>query len=164
MGEAEPEALVEPDRAQDGVDALAAIADAVDGERLGEGSVDRLARVQRAVGVLEHHLHLARDAALDAVAALLTEHRNLAGPVRSKPGYGTQNGRLARAAFADERKALAFGDGQGDIVDDLGVAIGNVEVLEVDSNHVPAHCVRSSTGSSSLTSSITGMAASRPRV
>ncbi len=139
-------------------------ADFVHAERLGEGGGDGEARIERGVAVLEHHLHLAPVGAIDAMAALPAHDRDAARPVRRQAGNGAQNGGLARSAFTDQREALAFGNAQIDAVDDLGVAIGNVEIGEVDGVHVPAHCVRSSTGSSSRVSLITGMAARRPRV
>src|SRR6185312_9981650 len=50
---------LEPDGVERRGDAPRGIADAVDGERLGQRAVDGVARVERAIGVLEYHLHAA---------------------------------------------------------------------------------------------------------
>ena len=47
-----------------------AVADAVDGEGLGEDLVDAHARIEGRVGVLEHELHLLADSTKAAVAEL----------------------------------------------------------------------------------------------
>ena len=82
----------------------------VDGERLAEDLVDGLARVQRAVGVLEHHLHSLRCAVARRRSDPRPATRDLAGPVRDQPGDGAQHGGLARAGFADQAERLALGD------------------------------------------------------
>ena len=56
---AEAEAGAEADLVERPQDALFAIGEAVDGERLQQQPVDGLARMQRAVRVLEDHLHFA---------------------------------------------------------------------------------------------------------
>ena len=59
--------------------------DAVDRQRLGQDAVDRLARMQRAVGILEHHLHEAAKrlacpaAAAPAIRASPPTSRTVAG-------------------------------------------------------------------------------------
>ena len=63
---------VEADLAQDRGDAAArSPAEAVHAEALGDDLLDRHARGERAVGVLEHHLHVAAQAAQLACFAAL---------------------------------------------------------------------------------------------
>ena len=63
-GIAEAELRTQPDLGERLRARGVAVGDAVDGQRLGEDRVDGVARVQRAVGILEHHLHAAANAAV----------------------------------------------------------------------------------------------------
>jgi hypothetical protein len=102
---------VEPDERHELLDAQLALAlvvlDPVDDERLGDDRADRLARVERRVGVLEDHLHVApqrlelparqrRDVpALEADRARRRVHQ-----AQQQPG----GRRLAAAALADDAR------------------------------------------------------------
>ena len=81
------------------------LADAVHQQGLGEHAVDGLARMQRAVGVLEHHLHAAEE----VLAALgLLPHardRDLALPFAVEAGERAQHRGFARPALAHEPEA-----------------------------------------------------------
>src|SRR5690606_11724588 len=61
-----------------------------------------LARMQRAIGVLENHLH--KPAALTRIAARdgPSIDRNLAGPMPVKPGDASQHCRLSRPGLTHE--------------------------------------------------------------
>ncbi|MNL50072.1 hypothetical protein D3C87_1730560 [compost metagenome] len=120
--------------------------------------------MQRAVRVLEHHLALAGEGPVDAVAARLAEDVDLAGPLGRKAGDRLQHRRFAGPAFADEGKALAIGNLEIDVVRDVRVTVEDIEVLEGKRRHFFAHALRSSTGSSVRVSSRRGMEAMRPRV
>ncbi len=62
-------------------------------------AVDGLARMQRTVRVLEHHLHPAKEIACRGAASGLAIHRHAAGPIRVQAGQRAQDGGLARARF-----------------------------------------------------------------
>ena len=110
---AEAEAGAEADLVERALDARLGVADAVDRQRLGQHAVDRLARVQRAVGILEHHLHAAAEglgAGRRQPSAAAPVSRTSPGRARREPADRAQHGRLARARFADDAEALAGRD------------------------------------------------------
>src|SRR5690606_31255961 len=109
---AEAEARVEANIAQGLLNTFVAIANAMNGERFAEHVVNGFARVQRPIRVLEDHRHIARNRAVDTMAARLAKNGDRSCPFWSKSGDSTQYGRFARAAFAHERKAFALRDGQ----------------------------------------------------
>ena len=78
--EAEAEGRAEPDVVERLHDALLLVGEAVDGERLGKHAVDRVARVQRGVGVLEHHLHAAGEGAAARRRQRLAVDQDVARP------------------------------------------------------------------------------------
>ncbi|MCY1244514.1 hypothetical protein D9M72_575930 [compost metagenome] len=164
MRKAETEFPVEPDGRHYLFDAGAAIADAVNRQRFAERGVDGLARMQRAVGVLEHHLTLTGEGTVDAMAARLAENVDLTGPLRRQACDRLQHGRLAGATFTNEGEAFAIGNLEVDVVRDMRFAVEDIEVLEGKRRHFLAHALRSSTGSSVRVSSRRGMEAMRPRV
>ena len=93
-------------------------AHAVHRQRLGQGLAHRHARVERAVGVLEHHLH----AAVEARAALGPVERPHVDAVDSdacprsgsmQPDEAAREGGLAAAGFADDAERLAALDRRG---------------------------------------------------
>ena len=106
---------IEPDRAQRGGDAPGGVADAVDSQRLGERAVDGVARMERAVRVLEHHLDAAAMRAMASLRCAIEHQR--ARPFRVQPGDDAQQRRLARAGFADDAERLARCHREGDAVD-----------------------------------------------
>ena len=57
----------------------------MDRQRLQQQPVDGLARVQRTVGVLEHHLHFAIERLVAARAELLAVDRDLAADTGASP-------------------------------------------------------------------------------
>jgi hypothetical protein len=114
---AEAKAAAQADLVQRALDARLGVGQAVDGQRLGQDAVDRLPRVQAAVRVLEHHLHLAAKglAARRGPRRCPPAHR--AGRARRQPADGAQHGRLARARFADDAEALARLHGEAGALD-----------------------------------------------
>ena len=71
---------------------------------------DALARIERGVGILKHHLHAFADRA--ELAARETRDigaakQDFAAIDRHQPGDGARQSALARAAFADEAQRLA---------------------------------------------------------
>ena len=107
VAEAEATGRARPRRARCTIRA-SRVADAVDRERLGQDAVDGVARMQRAVGVLEHHLDGAVEAPCRAAPApVAPSTRDAAGPVGREAADRAQHGRLAGAGFADEPEALA---------------------------------------------------------
>ena len=87
-----------------------------EGQRLGDGEPG----VERSVGVLEHHLHLAaqfvdRDP-VRLVDGVAVEHH---GPAvgGDEPDQEAGNRRLAAARLSHDAQRLALGDGQGKVVD-----------------------------------------------
>ncbi len=85
VGIAEAEAGPEADIAQDRLDPPLDITNAVDGHGLGEDPVDRVPRMQRAVGILEDHLHELVEG-LPALGPLrLAGHHDVARPAWIEP-------------------------------------------------------------------------------
>ncbi len=162
MRVAEAEAAVEADFGQRVLHAGVAVGQAVDRQSFRQHGVDRLARMQRAVGVLEHHLAVACEGPVGRVAARLAQNLDGTGPVGGEAADSLEDGGFAGAGFADKREALAFRHVEGRDVDDGGAVVGDGEVAEGKRSHVPLHVVRSSTGSSSRVSCIRGTAARRP--
>jgi hypothetical protein len=94
----------------------------VDDERLGDDLADRQARVERRVGILEHHL----DLAAQATHGLVVERRQVAAVHRDGAGRGVlepqqQAGqrRFATTGLAHERQAAAGLQLEVDAVDGL---------------------------------------------
>ena len=91
--------------------AVGAVGDAVDGERVADDRADAAARVQRAVRVLEDHLHLApqRRAARRGTSWLMSRPSKTTRPdVRScRPGHAAGQRGLAAAGLADQAEGLA---------------------------------------------------------
>ena len=100
--------------------AVAARADAVHRERLGDDVADGHARVERRVRVLEDDLHLAPH-----LPHLLAAERRQLPPVEPDRAAGrleqaedaVPGGGLARAGLADEPERLALPDLEADAVD-----------------------------------------------
>ena len=67
----------------------------IDLERLLQDRADLLARVERAVGILEHHLHLGIERLVAAAAERFAVQCDAAGRDRCQPGDGPQQRRLA---------------------------------------------------------------------
>src|SRR5919108_577142 len=91
-------------------------------EGLSDDEPDPLAPVERGVGVLEDHHHLAPDR-----AELCTRQLRDVAPVEDDPAAGrveqahhaAGHRRLAAARLADDAERLALADGEGDAVDSL---------------------------------------------
>ena len=117
---------VEADLVEDGGDAAGLVAEAVHGEALGDDLRDRHARGERAVGVLEDHLHVAAERAelgvLPALDVLAEEDDAALG--RDEAHDGEREGGLAGAGLADDAEGLAGADGDGGVVHRLDVADG----------------------------------------
>ena len=107
------------DRAGGGV-AFGAVAAAVDDERLFEDGADGFARVERAVGVLEHHLDAeAQAAALGGAGGFglspVEQEDAVAG--RFEQGRHAGEGGFAAAGFADDGQRLGLAELERDAVD-----------------------------------------------
>ena len=94
-------------------------AEAVNIQRLAYDVLDRHARIERGVGILEHHLHLLAHMHDVLVRHGLAVEYDLARCGGVEPQYRAAGGRLAAAGFADEAQRLAPADVEGDIVDGL---------------------------------------------
>ena len=104
---------------RDAVASLGGRADAMDGQRLGDGGADRHARVERRIGVLEDHLRLAaqrlhrgRRPARHGVA--IDHHLTRE---RDEAEHGLAGGRFAGAALADEAERLPGLELEADVHD-----------------------------------------------
>src|SRR5882757_10538994 len=102
---------VEPDEAEQCSRLVARFGgrDAVDDGAFRDNVDDALARIERSVGILKHHLHAFADRA-ELAARELRDIRavkqNSAAVNRHEPGDGARQGALARAAFPDEAECL----------------------------------------------------------
>ena len=95
-------------------------AQAAGGDGFAQDGADALARVQRGMGVLEHHLHAAP---VSCVRALTDKPASVgAVPLDSAAGRGQQaddhlcQGGFAAAAFADQPEDVAALDRQGNAI------------------------------------------------
>ncbi len=144
---AKAEAGAKADFVQRPLDARLGVADVVDRQRLGQDPVDRLARMQRPVWVLEHHLHqpakrLAarqrqrRGRSALRIAALRHSRQEAdgSGSDRHKPANGAQHGRLARSGFADDAEALPRGDRERRVGHRDEPAERHAQVLRLDAD------------------------------
>jgi hypothetical protein len=93
-------------------------------QRLGDERLDIHARVERGIGILEHHLHAAPDALelvaaqlchVDGAGAIVEQDLALAGLDGAEDGAAGRG--FAAAAFPDEAERFAAHDGQVDAVD-----------------------------------------------
>src|SRR5690606_31793070 len=143
VGIAIAELTAEPHLFEGFADAAVDIAEAVDLQRFGKNVGDAVLGMQRAIGVLKHHLHLAAPG--QAIGALkgVAIDGDAAGPARIEPGHAAANGRLARAGFADEAKSLAFLDIEADAVENLAAAGAGAEMQVEVPNGNQAHGWRS---------------------
>ena len=92
----------------------------VQAERVGEGSLDGLARVERGVGVLEDHLGDAGDGfavARGGGGDVFAVEQDAAGGGGDEAEDGEGEGGFAAAGFADQADAFAGVDGERDAVD-----------------------------------------------
>ena len=123
-----------PTSVEDRGDPAGLVAEAVDAEALGDDLLDRHARGERAVGVLEHHLHVAAQAAelavLPALDVLAEEDDAALGG--DQPHDGERERGLAGARLADDAEGLAGADRDGGVVDRLDVADGAAEQAAAD--------------------------------
>ena len=75
MRKAETKGKIEADAGQGPLDPAMAVVQTVDGQRLAQGPVHRMPRMQRCVRILKYHLHQTRErqaaAALDRLAVYL---------------------------------------------------------------------------------------------
>ena len=73
--------------------------------------------MERAVGVLEHHLQPARALGARRWPSGRAVDQDPPGPVVDQAGDGAQHRALARAALADQAEGAALGDVEADPVD-----------------------------------------------
>src|SRR5690606_28795027 len=88
--------------------AIFAVGNAMDGKRLLQQPVHRLARMQGAIGILEHHLHLPVEGLVASASELLAIDRYGSGRDGSEARNGPQQGGLAGAGFANEPERLSW--------------------------------------------------------
>jgi hypothetical protein len=91
-------------------------------ERLGDDACDGLARIERAIGVLEHHLEIASCGAQFAPrqrVQIAPEQLHAARGRRIERHHETRDGRLARTRFADDAQAAAGFDLEAHAVERL---------------------------------------------
>ncbi len=136
MRKTEAELRPEPHRFERRVDPPVAIVEAVDGERLSERARDRVARMERAIGVLEHQLQ--QEAARPR--RLCRERR----PVEAEraagdglePGDGAQERGLPRPGCSDDAECRARRHREGHARDHRAAAETDGEIACLD--HVAA--------------------------
>ena len=117
-------------------------------EALGDDVVHRRALVQRGGGVLEHHLHVAYDLAVEAAGYLAGDAHALVEYLARRAGVGAYDGAayrgLAGAGLADEGEGLALVDVEARVLhgadEVLALAEVDVDVLERE-EHLPAALV-----------------------
>ncbi len=80
----------------------------MDQQRLGDEVADAHARIERGIGVLEDHLHVAahRLALVAAEAGQIAPANDDIAAVRHEPDQRLGGRRLAAAGFADQRQRL----------------------------------------------------------
>ena len=146
---------VEADLLEDGGDAAGLVAEAVHGEALGDDLRDRHARGERAVGVLEDHLHVAAERAelgvLPALDVLAEEDDAALGGDEAHDGERERG--LAGAGLADDAEGLAGADGDGGVVDRLDVADGRRRRPRLIGNQTRRFSVSTTSGASAGTGS-----------
>ena len=154
-------------------DARLGPADAVHQQRLGQDAVHGLARVQRAVGVLEHHLHRAVKGAVAPAAQRAAVEQHVARPAlalaaRHQPGQGAQHGGLARAAFPHQPEGGAARHPEGHAAHRVRGPEADVQPGDLDHRRGRAHSSHAgsldSVGSRPRGADSAGMQASSPRV
>ena len=126
--------------------------EAVDDQRLGQRGADRVPRVQRAVGVLEHHLHVAAVGLARGLAHRLAADLDPAGPGVEQEPDALQDRGLARARLADEAEALARADREADVVEDLPRLVAEAEGDRQAVDRDVAHAFTSASGRFQLSS------------
>src|SRR5882757_8054566 len=178
------ELAAEPDIVEHALDAPAAIVHLLDRQPLHQDALDGLARMERAVGILEHHLDDAVGAPRPPLLRLAAADQQPSRPFAVEPGEHPQHGRLARSRFADDAEGLAVADREGDPLDGadgvLTVPVDDREIARLDRlerdvllrgldrwrakihRRSSQAGSRSSTGSSATGASMRGIAASRP--
>src|SRR6185312_4774667 len=115
---------------------LGAGAEVVDPHGIGDDRPDALARVERCVGILEDHLHLAAQRTQAPGSEILDRgplKDDLAGRRLEEAHDGSSQRRLAATRFADEAQSLAFPNGEVllDVADREKRAVaGAVRLLE----------------------------------
>jgi hypothetical protein len=110
----------------DAIDALAAVADAVNEQRFPDDVADGHARVQRAERVLEDHLHfgaqgleLAFGDGRQVYGASAVVEQHAAGGWSQCSQDASGGGGLARSGFTDDPKRFAGQDVEADTIDGL---------------------------------------------
>ncbi|MCY1312076.1 hypothetical protein D9M70_624620 [compost metagenome] len=123
--------------------------------------------MQRAIGILEHHLHIAIERLVAAVS-----HKNpvmdadLARCHRRKAGDRAKQGRLAGAGLADDADGLAGHDIDADVVQRPELVIGDDKIFDGygGGGHRAHSGLRSRTGRGWRSEPIAGMQFNRPWV
>ena len=156
-----------PDFLQGRGDAPVRVAEVVYRHRHAQGLVDRLVRMQGAVGVLEHHLHHLARGPGTVHLHLTPVERHPAFRMGDEAGDRTQHGRLAGAGLAYQPECLGFRDLERNVarrLDPTGaVAVGDGDMLQQDHGAAQAGS-RCSCGNSVRRRPSSGRDASRPRV
>ena len=149
------------------------VAELMDRKRFRKHGAHGLARMQRSVGVLKHHLQHAAPLDQRHIAHRPAVDEDIAGPEIVEHGDAAKHGGFARSAFADQPEALARLDAEGygrqHFQRRMAAAEGDGEIAGFNGNghytFSSSHSGRrSSTASGAREPPIRGCAASRPRV
>ena len=101
-----------------------------------EDAVYGMAWIQRAVGVLEHHLHQLEEGLVPLGPERLAVDGDAPTPMGIEPAKRAQHRGLARAGLADQSEVLALGDPERDLahrVDRIAAAAENgVQPVDLD--------------------------------
>jgi hypothetical protein len=85
---------------------------------------DRLARIERGIGVLEHGLDAPGERPAVGCPDVNAGDADLAGIGHNQPQQHTPQRRFSRSGFADKAQHLAFADGEVGIDDGAKLALG----------------------------------------
>ena len=121
----------------------------MDGERFEKQPVDGLARMERAVGVLEDHLDLAEEGPRPALPGTdLAVDGDASRRDRREPDDGAEQRRFPRAGFADEAEGFAPRDPDAHVAERVEMVEGDAEPVDPQRVRHAAHSGRRSrTGS-----------------
>ena len=136
MRKAEAEGGAEADLLEHLQNAALAIVHAVDGERLAQGLIDGLARMQRAERVLKHHLYFLVQGAFSSTCQSFALVGDRSPPSGVQSGECSKDSRFTRSALADQPEGLAGRDLEADIADGIdpvrALAEADVELLHAN--------------------------------
>ncbi len=163
---AEAEAGSKADLIQRAGNAAFLVVETMDRQRLQQQRIHRLARMQRTIGVLKHHLDIAVEAFLAELALIGPPLHHEAALIEVvETGNGAQKRGFARTGLTDQTEGFALGDIDADTIErDMAVEIHEHVFNGKNCSHARHSGLRSKTGSGCLLSPIFGRQLSSPRV